>query len=98
MGGWELDLERAYERWSRGAEKASEAARERHCVHYAEGSAGDFYTGRSYVAALQRLKGSNALRLSRRVEPFFWEDAHLVKVWLCRGCSEEFGLRAVEQN
>jgi hypothetical protein len=94
MGGWELEFEkRAFD-----ADKASEAARERRCIHYAGGSQGEFYAGRGYVDALQRLKGSEALRLSRLVEPFFWEDAHLMRVWLCRACSEELALRPGEHN
>lgn len=62
-------------------------------MHYAAGAPGDIYAGSEYVAALQKMRGSVALSLARRVEPFFWEDARFVRVWLCRRCSEEFGLR-----
>ena len=76
----------------------AQATKERRCVHYAEGAAGETFAGSRYVAALQKMRGSEALTLARRVEPFFWEDARLVRVWLCQRCAVEFGLRASEDS
>ena len=67
---------------------------ERQCVHFKEGSDGLPYDGELYLKALQRMKGSAAARLARKVEPFFWSDARKVRVWLCAGCAAEAGLGA----
>ena len=65
------------------------------------GQAGDKTDGCSYIRsselylkALQRMKGSAAAELARKVEPFFWADARKVRVWLCAGCAAEAGLGA----
>jgi hypothetical protein len=72
-----------------------EQARERECIHRGRGaSAGDYYKGTSYVQAIQRLRGEEAVRFAGRVAPFFWSDAAHITVWLCDGCAEELGLFA----
>ena len=67
---------------------------ERQCVHFKEGSDGLPYEGELYPKAPQRMKGSAAARLARKVEPFFWSDARKVRVWLCADCAAETGLGA----
>lgn len=67
---------------------------ERQCIHCKEGSDGRPFDGESYLKALQRMRGSAATRLARKVEPFFWSDARKVRVWLCAGCAAEAGLAA----
>lgn len=64
---------------------------ERQCVHFKEGSDGRPYDGELYLKALQRMKGSAAASLARKVEPFFWSDARKIRVWLCAGCAAEAG-------
>jgi hypothetical protein len=39
------------------------------------------------------MRGPQALELARRVQPFFWADARLLRVWLCDDCSARAGLR-----
>ncbi|MDT5294714.1 MAG: hypothetical protein QOJ76_1594 [Acidobacteriota bacterium] len=91
-----MELKSAYEKWEGGventADEAAQAVRERHCAHHLGGAAGEPYGGKSYVAALQRLKGSEAMEAARYVEPFFWSDAPLVTVWLCGDCAAALGL------
>jgi hypothetical protein len=53
---------------------------ERQCIHFKEGSDGLPYEGELYLKALQRMRGSAAARLARKVEPFFWSDARKVRV------------------
>lgn len=64
---------------------------ERQCAHFKEESDGRPYDGGLYLEALQRMKGSAAARLAGKVEPFFWSDAWMVRVWLCTGCVAEAG-------
>jgi hypothetical protein len=64
----------------------------RRCVHSSKQQGSAEYGGEQYVAALKRLKGSAAVRAASQVEPFFWEDAKKVRVWLCAGCAMELGL------
>lgn len=66
--------------------------RERECFHRSSGAPGRFYPGEQFVSALYRLRGDAAIRVARKVQPFFWADADLLSVWLCAGCSEEAGL------
>ena len=66
--------------------------RERHCSHWSQGAAGEFYRGEQYVAALQRLRSAAAMRVTGNVEAFFWADAPRVRVWLCRDCATAIGL------
>lgn len=99
MGGWGEDVERAYETWAQEREAAGAAARhDRRCTHYADGVPLEPYTGEVFLRALQRLKGSEAARAARSVEPFFWSDAKVVRVWLCGDCSARLGLRRDEHN
>lgn len=65
---------------------------ERECIHRGEHVEGDFYTGTSYVNALQRLSGSDAMKMAGKVGAFFWADASKIKVWLCRDCATELDL------
>lgn len=95
MGGWGEDLGRAFETWSREREATAEAVRDRRCAHYADGAAAEPYGG-EYLRALQRLRGSEAALMARRVEPFFWSDAKVTRVWLCGECSARLGLRQDE--
>jgi hypothetical protein len=91
-----MELKGAFEKWSGGEDANTDAAaqsvRERHCVHHAKGEAGEAYSGKSYITALQRLKGSEAMSAARHVEPFFWSDAPLTTVWLCGDCAGALGL------
>ena len=66
--------------------------RERECFHRPAGVAGRFYQGDQFVSALYRLRGEAAVKVARKVQPFFWADADLLKVWLCAECSKEAGL------
>ena len=65
---------------------------ERECVHREVAADGEFFNGVFFVQALQRLQADEALRVSRKVTPFFWNDAPSVLVWLCRECSAELHL------
>ncbi len=71
-----------------------EQTRERECIHRAQGAAGDYYKGTSYVQRLQRLRSGDALRFAGRVTPFFWSDAPRITVWLCDDCAGKLGLIA----
>ncbi|MDT5157403.1 MAG: hypothetical protein QOH51_1760 [Acidobacteriota bacterium] len=95
MGGGDLELKSTFEKWAGGdeADAVAQAVRERHCIHHLKGETGESFGGKSYVAALQRLKGSEAMSAARNVEPFFWSDASLMKVWLCGVCAEALGLK-----
>lgn len=66
--------------------------RERECLHRRPGLSGRFYRGDEFVSALYRLRGDAAMRVARKVQPFFWSDADLLSVWLCADCSGEVGL------
>lgn len=66
--------------------------RERECLHRSPGLPGTLYPGEQFVSALHRLRGEAGLRLARKVQPFFWADAPLLRVWLCEKCSAEAGL------
>lgn len=76
----------------RDQQQQDRALRERECVHRPSGVPGRFYQGREFVAALYRLRGEAAVKVARKVQPFFWADAHLLNVWLCEDCSKEAGL------
>jgi hypothetical protein len=65
---------------------------ERECIHRNEQTEGKFYAATTYVNALQRLSGSAALEMARKVDSFFWADAPKIKVWLCANCAAEIGL------
>lgn len=96
MGEWENEVERAYALWARGREAAAEpAVRDRRCVHYSEGASAEPYAGEVYLRALQRLRGGAAERAARLVEPFFWSDAKVTRVWLCGDCSARLDLPTV---
>ena len=69
-------------------------AHERRCAHCSGGSLGAFYAGGDYLRALQNLRGGEATRLARHVEPFFWSDAEVMHIKLCEGCAAELGLDA----
>ena len=86
------DVTRAYETWAREREAAAAVRRDRRCVHYAGGAPAEPYSGEVYLQALQRLRGSEAALMARRVEQFFWSDAKVARVWLCRECSARLGL------
>jgi hypothetical protein len=92
MGGWDDDVERAYETWAQTKDAAAAVIRDRHCVHYEEGAQAEPYAGEVYLRALQRLKGSEAAQMARRVGQFFWSDAKVVRVWLCGECAAGLGL------
>ena len=93
MGGWGEDVEQAYERWSQEGQPAEDSfRRDRRCAHYAEGARGSWLPGEVYLNALQRMRGSDAARAARNVEPFFWADAKVVRVWLCQECASAVGL------
>lgn len=66
--------------------------RERECIHRAQGAEGEFYNGVIYVQAIQRLPSAEAVKLSRRVEQFYWSDAADILIWLCRDCSKALHL------
>lgn len=65
---------------------------ERHSIHSSLSATGEFYRGEQYVAALQRLRSAAAMRVTSKVEAFFWADAARGKVWLCRDCAIAVGL------
>jgi hypothetical protein len=67
---------------------------ERQCTHFKEGREGRPFDREIYLKALQRMKGSSAARLARKVGLFFWSDARKVRVWLCADCAAEAGLAA----
>ncbi|HEV2861269.1 MAG TPA: hypothetical protein VGX48_09700 [Pyrinomonadaceae bacterium] len=92
MGAWGEDVENAYEKWA-GAAEAESFRRDRRCAHTARGAEpARAYPGEVYLRALQSLKGSDAARAARNVEPFFWADAKVVRVWLCGECAAPLGL------
>ena len=98
MGDQDMGVGGAFASWG-GELKARAGAHgpskvERQCTHFKEGSDGRPYEGELYLKALQRMKGSSAVTLARKVEPFFWSDARKVRVWLCAGCAAEAGLEA----
>lgn len=74
---------------------------ERECIHRDQAE-GDFYNGVFFVQALQRLQSADAMKMARKVTPFYWVDAPLVLVWLCRECAAELHIsdapRAVLQG
>ncbi len=94
MGGFGEDVEQAYERWAQETGPASEDSfrRDRRCAHYVEGGQALSLPGEEYLRALQRMRGSDAARAARNVEPFFWADAKVVRVWLCGECAAPLGL------
>ncbi|MEO6391794.1 MAG: hypothetical protein ABIP75_08075 [Pyrinomonadaceae bacterium] len=65
---------------------------ERECVHYEKGAEAEPFNGAFYIQALQRLRGDEAVRVSRNVAPFFWADAQKTRVWLCHDCAAELNL------
>lgn len=68
------------------------AINERECIHRGKNARGDYYTGTNYIKALQRLSGSDAMRMAGKVGAFFWADAPKTRVWLCEDCAAEIGL------
>ena len=68
------------------------AVNERECVHRGQKARGDYYSGTSYIKALQQLSGSDAMRMAGKVGAFFWADAPKTRVWLCEDCAAEIGL------
>jgi len=94
MGGWGEDVEQAYEKWAQGGGPVEEDSfrRDRRCAHFAEGAPTRSLPGEVYLNALQRMRGSDAARAARNVEPFFWADAKVVRVWLCHECASAVGL------
>ncbi len=92
MGGRDEELWQAYRRWA-GATDDGTVRRPCACSHQGQGRRWAVYRGEQFVAALQRLRGDAALRLARKVEPFFWADAGKVEVWLCEECAAEARLR-----
>jgi hypothetical protein len=69
-----------------------EVVRERECIHRSPEVRGRFYSGESFIKALESLRGEAAMSLSRKVGPFFWSDASHIKVWLCSDCAREASL------
>lgn len=65
---------------------------ERECIHRDKQVEGEYYTGTSYVKAIQRLPGNEAMKMASKVGAFFWADAAKIKVWLCKDCADELGL------
>src|SRR6266567_138501 len=53
---------------------------ERECIHREDGTDGDQYNGMFVVQALQRLQTSEAMKIARKVTPFYWVDAPRVLV------------------
>jgi len=93
MGGWSEEVDQAYEKWTEEGEPSEDTfRRDRRCVHYTEGTQGRSLPGEVYLSALQRMRGTDAARAARNVEPFFWADAKVVRVWLCQECAEAVGL------
>lgn len=72
--------------------------RERECIHRAQGAAGDYYKGNTYVKSLQRLRSGAAMKMAGKVTAFFWADAPHIMVWLCHECAAEVGLLEDESN
>ena len=62
----------------------------------AEGAAGAYYRGSSYVRHLQRLRTADAMRAAAKVTSFFWSDAAQILVSLCRDCAAELNLHEGE--
>lgn len=95
MGRATDELERAYDAWAQSLERSKATVErtlhERQCRHCEAGDAGTWHTGGEYLQALQRLRGGEALRLAGQVRAFFWSDAPLIRVRLCRTCAA--GLR-----
>lgn len=60
---------------------------ERRCVHCSSDEPAQDCPGAVYLGALGRLKGSEALMLARKVEPFYWSDADVIHIHLCRDCT-----------
>lgn len=65
---------------------------ERECAHRPSGMDGEFYNGTTYLNHLQRLRGSEAIKVANCVTPFFWSDAKGIMVWLCQDCASHLGL------
>lgn len=63
--------------------------RQRECLHKTLNVNGRFYSGETFIQALQSLRGQTAMSLSRKVGPFFWSDAKHTQVWLCDECARE---------
>lgn len=87
-------MERAYEMWAQSRETNVDepTRRDRRCAHHVQGAQAEPYRGEVYLRALQRMRGSDAARAARQVEPFFWSDAKVVRVWLCGDCAATLGL------
>lgn len=66
---------------------------ERECAHRKLGADGRFYAGDVYVQSLLNLRATAASQMAKNVTPFFWADAHRVKVWLCGECAGKLSLR-----
>jgi hypothetical protein len=94
MGSFGEEIEQAYEKWSEEDEPAAEDSfrRDRRCAHFAQGAPTRSLPGEVYLSALQRMRGTDAARAARNVEPFFWADAKVVRVWLCHECAQAVGL------
>ena len=96
MGDSDMGVGRAFASWDRELKARAEAQSlpkvERQCAHFREGVEGRPFDGELYLKALQRMRGSQAAKLARKVEPFFWSDARKVRVWLCAECATEAGL------
>ena len=67
--------------------------RERECIHRKLGPHGEYYSGESYVQALQLLRGDRAVKVAGRVGAFFWSDAPITRVWLCDECAADMGYK-----
>lgn len=67
--------------------------RERECIHRQRGASGAFYQGKTYVQSLQRLRISEAMKISSNVSAFFWADAAHMLIWLCRECAADLSLQ-----
>ena len=70
-------------------------AHERRCAHCSRESPGRVYPARDYLRLLQGLKGAEAMRVARQVEPFFWSDADVMHIILCAGCAADLGVDVV---
>ncbi len=66
--------------------------RERECIHKNEGAEGELYNGVLYIKAIQSLPSIEAVKISRRVEQFYWSDASDIMVWLCTDCAKALHL------
>ena len=71
-------------------------ALERRCTHCSRDSQGTIYSGADYLRVLQGLRGDEAERLAHKVEPFFWSDASMIRVKLCRDCAARLRVDEVE--